>query len=745
MVSISGNPENIKQVEQQEQKSSTQTSTPKHIFFKDGLTREEAYSASNTNIKSLFDKYNVDGDGVISRDEYLTYFSQTEKTSSSGTRIAIGGKYTVQSGDTLGKIASDFGVPISFVYEKNKDIIGNDANTIRIGMVLTIFAPRPEEHKCNHSHENGEQNSASGTDECKHHHLTKEEQQKILERWEKNPQIVKDIQKVMQEMGINSSATNWTELKAELAGLSNEQQEEIIHKTRINKINEAWKQNSAEALEDIQKVMQEMGINSSATNWKELKAELAGLSNEDQQKVLNNILKEDVDFSLIDESILEGGPENLLKYLNPPMTMEEFEKLDPADKGTKLAEAINIKKKRDLDINNPDSMLNQEIKAFDKASITEKEREEFKDINFDNLTQEDIEKISRRRVYKKYEATVIDDITKKIGNGDDINAVIEAQAFLRSFNKNQIVGIKLYTLMDAMTDVSDELRTDLSNVAAEELTINDEIDPSWVNLTSFITAQYASEEALTTFINNNQSCADIIQNAFEYLALNTTDTSRQEMLNNVIEYVNTLHSVLGENNDAIETNGTSGSYGGGSNSAVSNPISNQAPVSNPILPQFEYVNQLKQASQAFVENASRQEENSNSVIPEQFRNDFKSVSEYLEFKPTGLSVAKFREVKQALQQNFTVAIDNIIKNYSSVPDKYKGQIFKFFACMDNKTSCELYISGSPETRAFMKKYQYINANQLLSFAETNQAQLKTVDKDIKILINELKEKEEETV
>ena len=217
------------------------------------------------------------------------------------------------------------------------------------------------------------------------------------------------------------------------------------------------------------------------------------------------------------------------------------------------------------------------------------------------------------------------------------------------------------------------------------------------------------------------------------------------MLNNVIEYVNTLPSVLGENNDAIKTNGTSGSYGGGSNSAVSNPISNQAPVSNPILSQFEYVNQIKQQAQAYLENANKNYKDSGNVIPEQYKKDFKTISEYLEFKPTGLTVAEYQNVKELLKENFTTAVNDLIKNYSSVPDKYKGQIFNFFACMDNKTSCELYISGSPETRAFMKKYQYINANQLLSFAETNQAQLKTVDKDIKILINELKEKEEETV
>ena len=83
------------------------------------MTRAEAYSAKDTNVKTLFDKYNTEQDDVISKDEYLTYFSQKEIKGASGKRVAIGGKYTVQQGDNLDSIARDFGLSLLKLYENN--------------------------------------------------------------------------------------------------------------------------------------------------------------------------------------------------------------------------------------------------------------------------------------------------------------------------------------------------------------------------------------------------------------------------------------------------------------------------------------------------------------------------------------------------------------------------------------------------------------------------------------------------
>ena len=46
--------------------------------------------------------------------------------------------YTVKSGDNLTKIASKYGTTWQAIYEKNRDIIGNNPNLIKVGQVLKI-------------------------------------------------------------------------------------------------------------------------------------------------------------------------------------------------------------------------------------------------------------------------------------------------------------------------------------------------------------------------------------------------------------------------------------------------------------------------------------------------------------------------------------------------------------------------------------------------------------------------------
>lgn len=46
--------------------------------------------------------------------------------------------YIVQKGDYLEKIANKFGITWREIYEKNKDIIGNNPNLIKVGQILKI-------------------------------------------------------------------------------------------------------------------------------------------------------------------------------------------------------------------------------------------------------------------------------------------------------------------------------------------------------------------------------------------------------------------------------------------------------------------------------------------------------------------------------------------------------------------------------------------------------------------------------
>lgn len=60
-----------------------------------------------------------------------------------GPAAAHTGEHTVQSGDTLGKLAAAHGVPWRDVYQANVATIGSDPNLLRVGQVLTIGGAAP--------------------------------------------------------------------------------------------------------------------------------------------------------------------------------------------------------------------------------------------------------------------------------------------------------------------------------------------------------------------------------------------------------------------------------------------------------------------------------------------------------------------------------------------------------------------------------------------------------------------------
>ncbi|MCM1265633.1 MAG: LysM peptidoglycan-binding domain-containing protein [Candidatus Gastranaerophilales bacterium] len=111
-------------------------SSTKPTIFAAGLTKADAEA---NGLMDLFTKYNTDGDEVISESEYNTYTTDQQNiTSNSGKRIAQGGIYTVQKGDSLSKIANDFGVDLMTLYNNNKDVIGQNMNAIQVGQQLKI-------------------------------------------------------------------------------------------------------------------------------------------------------------------------------------------------------------------------------------------------------------------------------------------------------------------------------------------------------------------------------------------------------------------------------------------------------------------------------------------------------------------------------------------------------------------------------------------------------------------------------
>lgn len=732
------------------------TKSGEFVLFAEGLTRQQAEIAKNKErLINLFDKYD-DGDGIISHDEFMRYCS----TGESGKRVATGGKYIVQKGDSLDAIARDFHTSAYDLYKLNRRVIGNDINKIQIGMVLVIFDTAQTEEtidKCDHTHEEGhvheEDHDHGEKTKCSNNSVC--DASKIYNEQLSNHQSRVDFYNIFRTLKPECKDMSAMEVMEEFYKLDNKQKQEFLDKT-----------------------LMQMGV--------------------DVHKA---------DLSIVDgcvEEFLAQSPEGFTISGKTIKTIEDYNNLDFIDQADVRHKALEARLKKDLADGNPNNRVSKEYEAIkDKTleaimaeeceaitndnRLTAEQKENkiatvkkiFDKINSDNTKNDEQKKfeLARVRVIEAYRASDVLDIAVAIQKGDDDNALYKAHAyldasygdkntkmFLSNLTKTKArirkkeLGIlvagkigaqfgaaaaetcakiqELQAQIGAMSDKQAQI------VDAKELvdTFGKEYTDDTIKL---IAEDATNQEALKTLVDNNKEYASTINEIYTEVASTTTDTSRKEMLNTVIEYTNTVIANTSGGNSSSESNSTASS-GGAVSSGASIPVSNQAPVSNPILPQFEYVNQLKQASQAFVENASRQEENSNSVIPEQFRNDFKSVSEYLEFKPTGMSVPKYRSVKHMLQQNFTMAVENLIKHHSVVPDKFKAKIHSLFGSLDNKTRCELFIEGNAETRQFMKKYQYMNGDKLLSYAETHQDEVKGASKEVRLLIEELKKEEEKS-
>lgn len=175
--------------------------------FRVGLTRAEA--SSNETLNSLFNEYNKDGDNTISQAEFDTYLAKTANqqqqdiTSASGKRVAVGGVYTIQAGDSLSKIAKDFGIPLLDLYNANVDVIGKSVNsTIYPGQQLKISKPQSS----------NESENVSPTDSAS----KAEKKQKMAD--------------MLAAYGIDVTNEDTQKLFAEFRKLSHEQKHEIMHK-----------------------------------------------------------------------------------------------------------------------------------------------------------------------------------------------------------------------------------------------------------------------------------------------------------------------------------------------------------------------------------------------------------------------------------------------------------------------------------------------------------------------------------
>ncbi|MBR3889127.1 LysM peptidoglycan-binding domain-containing protein, partial [bacterium] len=221
-------------VEQQPNSTTSSASTTNEDFvvFTEGLTRQQVESANKTHLTNLFAQYNKDGDDVISHDEFQVFFKENVETSWSKTRVATGGKYIVQSGDTLSAIAHDFRTTAYELYKMNKEVIGNDINKIQIGMELVIFdyMQVATDHECDHVHEDEHVHEGEETSSCPENHscdFSKEYTEKVLS----NHQNRVDFCNILRTLKPECKDMSPMEVMKEFYKLDNKQKQEFFDKT----------------------------------------------------------------------------------------------------------------------------------------------------------------------------------------------------------------------------------------------------------------------------------------------------------------------------------------------------------------------------------------------------------------------------------------------------------------------------------------------------------------------------------
>ena len=629
-------------------------------IFRVGLTRTEA--STDTKLNSLFTKYNTDGDDVISQNEYNTYSTDTQEvkqsdvTSSSGKRVAVGGVYTVQKGDTLSKIAQDFGVSVLTLYEENKSVIGNDANKIQIGQQLQIF-------KSTKASENSDTKSSVGNDD------------------------------------------------------SIKPSEEFLNL-------------QAEAFEKIKKMAAGLGIDlSDIKSLDELKAKMKSLPPEAKEQIYNTLMDKFIDMSQVDKELVALEIDEIAEKLG--ISKEEWAKASPDEKGKILSEAYNKHLTVDMDENNENSAYNKELERLKTEGPTEREKQLYKNIDFNNLSEADYKNLAKAAVLQKHQATAAAIATSKLSNGENQNYIITANAFMLSMLNDSNIS-NSFSLITGMTGGFSEKEVEsFYNTYAKTYTHTDETDTSFEALALAQAMEHADEESIQTLYQNNEQIADRLNDAAKQVILTTNDDTRKEMLSGIVEKSSEIISGASNGgNTKVDNRGNSdGGYTGSQSLAITNPIQNSS--------QTNYIANLRQASMEYQEQVLT----SSNAIPKEYENEFKTVKEYLDFKGTGLTMAEYQKIKATVKSNFTSSMNKIIGDYSNIPDKFKPRILAFFDTMDNNTCGELYIGANDKVRAFMDKYNYMSDEKLLTFVETHPAMINDAPKNVKMQIDQIRQQE----
>ena len=462
--------------------------------------------------------------------------------------------------------------------------------------------------------------------------------------------------------------------------------------------------------------------NANSTDIKILYKKLSSMPHEQRHQVLKEIILKKVDFSKVDSTFTNMSIDDIAKTLN--ISEEEWDSADWKNKGSLLAQSMDKRYTADLDETDENSRFSQELKRLKTQGVTDKERELYAGkFDFDNLSENDLKQLAKNSVTQTYMATVLTIAENNMQNGEGESFAIVTKSYMETLFKN---NDSLGYLISMSGKLSPEYVLELTNKCSEIYKMDGESDGILQAVAMKIVMENADAEHLAMLYQNNADYIDKLNEIANYVSENTTDETRKAMLNNIVENSAEIASGKTISNSKNSSSGANQT----SSLAMTNPIQQ-----NTI--QINYINELREASQQYQEQNSR----SNVEIPNQYKESFSNVQEYLDFKGTGLTMAEYQRAKSSLRNNFTSSMNQLIENYTNIPDKFKPKILAFFDSMDNNTSGELYLNANEKVRTFMDKYNYMNNQKLLNFVELHPACINEAPKTVQMQIKELQEEQ----
>ncbi len=123
------------------------------------------------------------------------------------------------------------------------------------------------------------------------------------------------------------------------------------------------------------------------------------------------------------------------------------------------------------------------------------------------------------------------------------------------------------------------------------------------------------------------------------------------------------------------------------------------------------------------------------------QHSFETVQEYRDFTGSGMTLIEYQKTKSNLKSNFTTVVDDIVKSYSTIPDKFKTKVLTLFDTLDNNMRGELFLGGSNDVRAFMNKYGYMNNEKLMTYIERHPSDLKDAPLNVQRMVEDIKKEQ----